>query len=376
MSDIPFFALFLAVPLAIVFATRRIAIAGKVGAIVLCYAAGLLLGLSGLLPDAADGPRTTLSEVSLAFALPLLLFSVDLRAWGRIAGKATASMFCAVVAVSFVATILFFWLQTRGVTDAEQFSAMAVGMYTGGVANLAAMKVALTIPDDRFLLFATVDTVVGGVYLLFMLTIAKSVFSYVLPPFDDSISFKSDAAPTFADGCGGAVLGAALLVLVFAGVCVGLALALAPSFRFAQFEIAVIVLLTTFGLIASLIPWIRANTFSEPIGMFLIYAFTFSVAASLDLSALVGADLTIVLFVIMATVGTVLIHAVFCSLMRVDVETFFVTSVASLLSPAFVPMIVERLRNPALLMSGISVGILGFAIGNYLGISLALILAR
>lgn len=376
MSDILFFALFLLVPLLVVYATQRIKLARKIGAIVLCYALGLALGLSGLLPQAAEVPRTTLSEVSLVLALPLLLFAVDLRVWGKIAGRATVSMFCAVVAVTCVATLLYFWLHGRGIGQAEQLSAMAVGMYTGGVANLAAMKVALAIPDDRFTLFATVDTAVGGLYLLFMLACAKPVFGRVLPAFDDALRHDPLVVQADASFAPPKVIVPGAISLAAAGLCVGLALVVGPIIRFAPFEITVIVLLTTFGLIASMIPRLRANRQAEPIGMFLIYVFTFCIAASLDLSALRGADLTIVAFVAMATVGTVVLHAALCRLMRVDVETFVVTSVAALLSPAFVPMIVERLRNPALLMSGISVGILGFALGNYLGISLALVLAR
>ena len=371
-----FFAFFLGVPLLIVLATRQIPLAAKIGVIVLCYAIGLMVGISGLLPESAADARTTLSEVSLAFALPLLLFTVDLRAWRQIAGAATLSMFCAIIAVVCVATLLFYWLQTRGMPAPEELSAMAVGMYTGGVANLAAMKVALAIPEDRFTIFATVDTAVGGLYLLFMLTLATRVFGTVLAPFDDTARQHAPEPTSTQDTSHRGLLVSVILALLPAGACVGLALFLAPMLSFAQFEIAVIVLLTTFGLLGSLIPAVRSNPLAEPIGMFLIYVFTFCVAAGLDLAALIGVDLRIVIFVVLATVGTVLLHAVLCRLLRVDVETFVVTSVAALLSPAFVPLIVERLRNPALLMSGISVGILGFAVGNYLGISLALVLAR
>lgn len=371
-----FFAFFLGVPLLIVLATRHVELAAKIGAIVLCYALGLLLGLSGLLPQEAYGPRTTLSEVSLVFALPMLLFSVDVLAWRRIAGAATLSMFCAVVAVVCVATLLYFWLETRGMAEPEQLSAMAVGMYTGGVANLAAMKVALGIPDDRFTIFATVDTAIGGLYLLFMLTLAKGVFGRLLPAFDETARLEEGGKIAATSGSTKSLIPLTFLALVPAGACVGLALFLAPMFGFAQFEIAVIVLLTTFGLLCSFVRVVRSNPLAEPIGMFLIYVFTFCVAASLDLTALANVDLTIVGFVVLATFGTVLIHAALCRVFRVDVETFLVTSIAALLSPAFVPMIVQRLRNPALLMSGVAVGILGFAIGNYLGISLALILAR
>ena len=70
------------------------------------------------------------------------------------------------------------------------------------------------------------------------------------------------------------------------------------------------------------------------------------------------------------------LHALLCRLFRIDADTFVITSVAAILSPAFVPMAARALRNPAVLMSGMTTGILGFAIGNYLGIAVALILAR
>ncbi|MFT6261548.1 MAG: putative membrane protein [Bermanella sp.] len=37
-------------------------------------------------------------------------------------------------------------------------------------------------------------------------------------------------------------------------------------------------------------------------------------------------------------------------------------------------MIVKALKNPNVLISGMTTGIIGFALGNYLGISLALFL--
>jgi len=276
-----YYAFFIGVPLLILWATRHVRFAAKLGCIVLCYAIGLAVGLSGLLPDAAYEPRATLTEVSLVLALPMLLFTIDVRAWGRIATTAMLSMLAAVVAVVCVATMLFFWLDVRSFTAPEQLSAMAVGMYTGGVANLAAMKVALGIPEDRFTVFATVDTAVGGLYLLFMLTVARGLFARVLGPFEASA--RQAATKQEGDARDGQTLLVSVgLALLPAGVCLGLALLLAPVFSFAQFEIAVIVLLTSFGLLVSLIPAIRQNRLAEPFGMFLIYVFTFCVAASLD----------------------------------------------------------------------------------------------
>jgi uncharacterized membrane protein len=369
--------LFLAGPAALLLLCRHVALARALGPIVLCYAAGLLIGLSGLLPEAGDAIRGAVMEASLGLALPMLLFSVDIGAWRHVAGRAMVSMLLAVVAVVFVASLLFHLFRAQGVAEPEQLAGMAIGMYTGGIANLGAIKLALEIPDSRYLLFATVDTVVGAAYLLFVLTLAPRLFARLLPAFPDAFrtgNFGDDSDETYGDLLTLAMLPPMLLAVLAAGACVGLALLIAPYLGFASPQIMVIVLLTSFGLLASLIRPIRRNKAAPKLGMYLIYVFSLSVAASMDLGALAGMDLSILVFVITATFGSLVVHALLCRLLRVDVDTFLITSVAAIMSPAFVPMVARSLKNPGILMSGMATGILGFAIGNYLGISVALLL--
>ncbi len=377
MQDLSIAALFVVAPAGLLWLCRHSALARKAGPIVLCYAAGLLLGMSGLLPETAAGIRTTVTEAALGLALPLLLFSVDLRAWGQVAGRALMSMALAVAAVVCVSSLLFAAFSARGVAQPEQLSAMAIGMYTGGIANLGAIKLALGIPDARYLLFATVDTAVGAVYLMFVLTVGPRLFARLLPAFEaDRGTGAVGAQPeeAYADLLTRAALPGVALALGAAGLCVGLALALAPLFRFAEAQIMVIVLLTSLGLIGSLWRPLRGNRAAPRLGMYLIYVFTFGVAASLDPAALAGMDLSVLAFVLIATFGSLALHAVLCRAVRVDRDTFLITSVAAIMSPAFVPMTARALGNPGVLMSGMATGILGFALGNYLAITVALIL--
>ena len=378
MTEIFAILLFLGAPAILLLGVRHIPAARMLGPIVLCYAAGLLLGMSGLLPEAADPVRTGITEASLGLALPLLLFSVDIRAWRHVAGRAMLSMGLAVIAVVFVATLLFHSFAARGVAAPEQLAGMAIGMYTGGVANLGAIKLALAIPDARYLLFATVDTFVGALYLMLVLTVGRRLFGRLLAPFPPGYHGEDVAyeeTESYAELLRLSALPGILIAVAAAGLCVGAAVLLAPYLPFAAPEIVVIVLLTSFGLLASFIGQIRRNPAASKLGMYLIYVFSFCVAASLDPSAMVSMDATILIFVAVATFGSLLLHALLCRLFRVDVDTFLITSVAALMSPAFVPMVARSLRNPAILMSGMTTGILGFAIGNYLGISVALLLA-
>ena len=370
--------LFVGAPALLLLAVHSLSAARMLGPIVLCYATGLLVGLSVLLPETTAPIRTTITEASLALALPLLLFSVDMRAWRHVAGRAMLSMGFAVVAVVFMATLLFYGVAARGVEAPEQLSGMAIGMYTGGIANLGAIKLALSIPDSRYLLFATVDTFVGALYLMLVLTFGQKLFGRFLTPFPQSYHGEDAAyqeVEAYEDLLHIKALPAILIALLTAGICVGAAVLLAPWLAFSAPPIVVIVLLTSFGLLASFIPQIRNNQAASKLGMYLIYVFSFCVAASLDMAALATMDATILIFVIVATFGSLVLHAILCRLFRIDVDTFLITSVAALMSPAFVPMVARNLRNPGILMSGMATGILGFAIGNYLGISVALLLA-
>ena len=47
-----------------------------------------------------------------------------------------------------------------------------------------------------------------------------------------------------------------------------------------------------------------------------------------------------------------------------------VTSVSAICSPPIVPVIAGRLQNKAAMVSGIATGIIGYAIGNYIGIGI------
>ncbi len=363
--------LFLAVPLGLVLAARQWRWAGAIGPVVLAYAAGMALGLSGMLPDAAEPTRKTVTEASLALALPLLMFAIDLRAWRHLAGPALKGMALAVVAVTIIAVAMF--LVSGGSADMRaQLTGLAIGMYTGGLANLGAVKLALGVPDTRYLMFATVDTVVGALYLLFMLTLAPRIFRHLLPR--SPVSGDADQVRDMAPAGRGNILVQGLVALLAAGLAVGLSVAVARLIPFGSKDVWTILLITSLGLVGGQFRRLHDNRSAAALGMYLIYVFSFSVAAGLDLAGLADVNGAVVAFVVVVTFGALMLHALLCRLFGIDADSFMITSIAAIMSPAFVPMVVRALGNPGMLMSGIAAGLLGFAIGNYLAIAVALAL--
>jgi uncharacterized membrane protein len=396
VMPIVFALLFLLLPAALLWLIEKQSWAQKLGAIVLCYVAGLILGNTGMIPSSIMGVQTTLSEVTIALALPMLLFTLNIKDWSKMAGKAMISLVLATTSVVALSSSFYFLYSDTHSIQSSHLAAMSVGVYTGGTPNLAAIKSGLDISNDLYLLFHSFDTLLGAVYMLFMVTIAVPLFRKLLTPpviagtiksqtdkqTESLTDSKIQALDTHNDDYApllkrsnlkqiAQVLGLSLLAL---GLSLGGAETCKLLFKLESTAAITIMLLTSFGILFSLINRVQALTLAYKMGMYLILVFCLVVASMADLKKLIEFDATVAIFLFGTVFGSLILHALLCKLSKVDSDTFMVTSVSAICSPPFVPMMVKALDNPSVLLSGMTTGIIGFALGNYLGISLALFL--
>jgi len=379
-----FTLLFLLLPAALLWLMEKQSWANKLGGIILCYAIGMILGNTGFIPDSVGNVQTTLSEVSIALALPMLLFTLNIKQWSKMAGKAMLSLLFATTSIVTVATSFFFLYADDNPMESSHLAAMSVGVYTGGTPNLAAIKSGLDISNDLYLLFHSFDTLLGATYMLFMVSIAIPIFRFLLPsPAVSSADTKRDHEQVAHNDDYSPLLKSenfkhmgAVFILSLVSVAASLAGAeiLKNLFNLANTAAATIMLLTTIGIVFSLNKKIRNLTLAYKMGMYLILVFCLTVASMADLKKILEFDSTVAIFLFGTVLGSLVLHALLCKISKVDSDTFMVTSVSAICSPPFVPMMAKALKNPDVLLSGMTTGIIGFALGNYLGISLALFL--
>lgn len=84
--------------------------------------------------------QDTLMSASILLALPLLLFSTNLKAFLRSARSTILSLGIAVVAVSAMVVSGYFVFKGVYGDQLWKISGMLVGVYTGGTPNLASLK--------------------------------------------------------------------------------------------------------------------------------------------------------------------------------------------------------------------------------------------
>ena len=353
----------------------------KIGAVILCYLAGMLVGNFLSLPPAVAGLQDTLSSAVVALALPLLLFSMDVRAWFRLAGKSTLCMLLATIAIIVVAFGGFLIIRDKA-PYAWQLGGMAVGLYTGGTPNLAAIKTALHVDTDVYITMHTYDTVISLIYILFLCSVAQRLFGLILPRFESRGSaavLEGNAEDEAIDSYRGIfsrkiwppLLGAFAVAIVILGASMGLAELFPEDHRTAVTILAI----TTLGIACSFIPQIRQIKKTFQAGMYLIYVFCLVVGSMANLKELfTRVNWPILLFVTFCIFVSLLLHVLLSSIFKIDTDTLIITSTSAICSPPFVPVVANALKNKEIILSGLYTGIIGYAIGNYVGITFSYLL--
>lgn len=133
-----------------------------------------------------------------------------------------------------------------------------------------------------------------------------------------------------------------------------------------------ILLLTTLGVACSFIKRIHTLDVSYDAGMYLIYIFSMTIASMANFSNLdLAGGINQFAFMVVAVFLSLALHALLCRIMRVDADSMVISSVAFINSPPFVPMVSAAMRNKNALVTGLGAGIVGYAVGNHLGVLMA-----
>ena len=380
-------AYFLAVPALALYLCHKVHFFNRIGAVILCYLAGIIGSYisshisSYMFFDIATISLTEFKEnvmsICVALALPLMLFSSDIKSWLQLAPRTIIAMFSAIVAVvicSYIAGALW----QNDINSISKIVGLNIALYVGGTPNLAALKDALDVDNNVFLQLHIYDTLVSAGYLLFVTSIAQRIFLLWLPPFNATNNVKKDTKTINLDSehdykklLSGTALIALIPAMILAILIVGGAVSVAALFP-STIEMSVIMTaLTLLGLGASLSKPIRNIPHSFELGMYIILVFCVVVGSMINSDLIPGLDTNMLAFVLLVVFGSLVIHATICALIKIDVDTFLVTSVATICSPPFVPMLAIALNNQQLLLSGMTAGVIGYALGGVLGIGLA-----
>ena len=390
-------AMFCVVPAGVLWLCRRYQIFDKIGPVMTLYAIGVVIANIPM-PAEIKTLQGIIPTIMIPLAIPMMLFGctfktseVSLQLRLVISGIISV---CVAVAGGYL-------LFGQEIHQGAEIGGMLAGKCTGGTLNAAAIKEGLRISDSTYILLTTYDIIVCFLYFVFLLAGGIRLFRWLYGEntrreisAEDAQAIKKEMASVKANPYKGLWSKAGLAQI---GKVLGLTITVvATSFGMSYligwifdadlanfmnekkggwFMAPFILMLTTLGIALSFWKPVKKLDKSYDLGMYLIYIFSLAIASMADLSNLqIMENLHMIAFLIFAIFVSLFVHAIICRFMKVDADSMVISSVAFINSPPFVPMISNAMKNRSALVTGITAGIIGYAVGNYLGILMAKLL--
>ena len=389
--------MFCVVPAGVLWLCRKSTICDKIGPVMILYAIGLVFANIPM-PEEIALFQKLIPTITIPLAIPMMLFGCtfktsEISLQVRIITSGVIS-----VALAVVGGYLLFGGEIH---QGAEVGGMLAGKCTGGTLNAAALKEGLGVSSDTYVLITTYDIVICFIYFVFLLGGGIRLFRKLYGERtrldiseEDAAEIKREMAAVKENPYKGLnskkgykqmgkIIGLTFAVVVVAfglsyliGWIAGADLAnFMNEKKGGWFMAPFILMLTTIGIALSFWKPVRQLHRSYDLGMYLIYIFSLAIASMADLSHLqIMENLNMIAFLAFAIFVSLFIHALICRLFRVNADSMVISSVAFINSPPFVPMISNAMKNRAALVTGISAGLIGYAVGNYLGIAMAKLL--
>jgi uncharacterized membrane protein len=252
---------------------------------------------------------------------------------------------------------------------------------------MAAIHSAIESHQSIFITMTSYDILLSAIYLLVAISILKPIASRFLRPFNPAINdieneqqghadkfahLEREGAEAYLSLCSRTGLVKCIQALGLSALAVLASVGIAGLFPTSMQSAGTIILITTLGAAASFIPTVRNLKQSFHLGMYLILIFCFTMGNATDIRLFLTLDFTLFSFIGALLIASLIVHALLCRLCKIDADTYVISASAAIMSVPFMPVVSSAINNRALLVPGLAIAIVGYVLGNYLGIATAL----
>ena len=374
MLFVIFSALIFGIPLIIQRYKHKMPLSDFFSPIVLCYATGILLSILNKERDNLFfNVASWISQISILVAIPLLLYgSSSIK---QISGykRLGLSFFFASVSSAISCFSVAWWFKNDIISFA-QVGSMLTGLYTGGTPNMQAIGFALKGDPKLIVQLTAADALVGGSYLVLLTSIVPVITSYVLPRFkkpvihDEVISTSTQIKMERWDY---------FILIFFTLLWLSVLLGLLYAGDLLENTAIILFFITGISIVLSFFKFIaKRSSTSFTMGEYLLLVFALSLSIQGKWSDITRGSNLIFIITAVSMYGSIGLHLILSKLFGIDRDTFLISSTAAIYGPPFVSQIATVIKNKYLLMPGILVGLLGYAIGNYIGLAVYYLLIR
>lgn len=368
---------YLVAPALVLLVCRKTKVFNKIGPVLTLYLLGVVVANIGIFPkepashDALMKFQNSISEVLVPLALPMMLFGCNFKKFSL--GKSMGAFVIGAISVVTFVFLGYISMKNNLGEEGTMMSAALTGQYLGGAANLAAVKQMLGLGTENFVILSTCNLIVSFFYLMFLMGggvkfARKIVGKRGGTEQNVNVEEYTEENPYKDFGKKKSII-QLLKVLLASVVIMGISVYIGTVVGGGKISmVALILSITTLSLLMTAWKEVRTWDKSYDAGMYLIYVFCLVMATMADLGSINWEQsLYILLFQAIIIFGSLFLTIILARVFRIDADTAVITSDTLINSPICVPMIAATMKNKDVIVTGITNGLLGYAVGNYIG---------
>jgi len=354
---------------------------GKLSGILVTMISMSVLAMTGVVPAASD-PDVKVGVYDMVFsyfipiAIPMLLFSSNISKILRESGKLLIAYLLGALAI-IIGSIIAYSLIDLGDRSSDTAGVISATLIGGSLNFVATGEILNFSTHPLFTATLAVDNFVANLYVLLLFLIPSLGFLarfFVKPKKENEIDMSLASKTAYP------ITLERIAVSVFISVMIAAIGSLTASYLQELFHTKLslsILIITLFALIAANIFPKRLKPIEDTsfsIGLWLMYIFLAVIGAATNLNSIlfIGPKvlafyLTIMFFHLFFMIGI-------AKLFKLDVYEVVISSAANIMGPSVAAPMAASMGQKNLVTPAVLVGILGYVIGTFIGVTIALML--
>ncbi len=353
---------------------------GNVSGILITMITMSIFSMIGLVPVASN-PKIKVEVYDMVFdyfipiAIPLLLFNSNIKKIIKESGRLLVAYILGAIGV-VLGSFLAFGLINLGPNSGDTAGVIAATLIGGSMNFIAAGQILNFSTDPLFSATIAVDNFVANLYTLMLFLVPSLLFLsrfFVKPKVENTVTHDQNETKDEINLENIAVSLFVALGIAWAGQAVSPFLQ-----KMFHTELNMSILIITIFSIAA------ANIFPKKlkalentaftIGLWMMFIFLAVIGAATNLKEIIHVGPAVLMFYLVILLFHFVFMLALAKLFKLDVYEVVISSAANIMGPSVAAPMAASMGQKKLVTPGVLVGILGYVIGTFIGVSIAVML--
>lgn len=356
---------------------------GNVSGILVTMILMSILSMTGIVPVASN-PKLNIEVYDLIFSyfipisIPLMLMGSNVMRIIREGGKLLVAFLIGALGVVLGSFVAFYFIDL-GADSGNAAGVIAATLIGGSMNFIATGEILNFSTHPLFSATIAVDNFAANAYILMLFAIPSFKFlaRFFMKPKIENLETNTNNQDEESYPI---TIERIALSMLIAAVIAGVGSLISPAIQYlfsSKMSMNILIITVLSVLIANILPkkLKKLEDTAFAIGLWMMYIFLAAIGASTNLGDMLHVGPAVLGFYLIILFFHLIFMVSLAKLFKLDVYEVIIASAANIMGPSVAAPMAASLGQKKLITPGILVGIMGYVIGTFIGVSIAVMLS-